>query len=327
MDSASLKYYAGIALAVLAAGTLYMFSKRTCGGRKQPPNRIDPVKNPKGAVDAVIDAARSFGGPMLPSEIVLALRATEKDNVISEELLAALETAAGEQGAGNFVRYGVSGARSMRQIMKALEDMRTTPFDNSSATANAMLRSLWDNAFAGYAPVGAASPSDPAPPFDRPSELWGRMGFQGLDPATDLRGGGLLALKHFAQFSLAHRKELQEMMQYNEDVQSRKEHHWFLPAVVSIQFTVQLMLREHPLHPAHLRVIYATEDARAAAAARGDAMRANAIGGLAALHDEMLLLFFEMWKEHKPHVMEYSLFLPKFHAKFFSPEWRPKFSS
>lgn len=57
--------------------------------------------------------------------------------------------------------------------------------------AQALLRELWEAAF-------------PGEEFAVPSRRWKDMGWQGTDPATDFRGGGLMALQNLVY--MAHRK-------------------------------------------------------------------------------------------------------------------------
>ena len=59
------------------------------------------------------------------------------------------------------------------------------------SSVQALLKELWEAAF-------------PGEEFAVPSRRWKDMGWQGTDPATDFRGGGLMALQNLLY--MAHRK-------------------------------------------------------------------------------------------------------------------------
>eukprot|EP00891_Asterochloris_glomerata_P005132 jgi/Astpho2/5132/gw1.00073.40.1_t len=65
------------------------------------------------------------------------------------------------------------------------------PYDAEDPEHKALLRELWEAAF-------------PGEEFAVPSRRWKDMGWQGTDPATDFRGGGLMALQNLVY--MAHRK-------------------------------------------------------------------------------------------------------------------------
>ena len=45
-----------------------------------------------------------------------------------------------------------------------------------------------------------------------PHESWKALGFQGLNPITDIRAGGLLSLMHLAEMASAHRDTYRTML-------------------------------------------------------------------------------------------------------------------
>ena len=72
----------------------------------------------------------------------------------------------------------------------ALEDLRATcaiTFDANEASHQECLQQIWEHSF-------------PLDVFALPSPMWKQLGFQGNDPTTDLRGAGLIGLRHFAAF-------------------------------------------------------------------------------------------------------------------------------
>jgi len=76
----------------------------------------------------------------------------------------------------------------IRQTRAALTTLALTSFDGDDEGHRAALLSLWSHAF-------------PGKPFARQSHLWSEhLGFQGRDPATDLRGSGYLSLLHLERF-------------------------------------------------------------------------------------------------------------------------------
>lgn len=75
-------------------------------------------------------------------------------------------------------------------LMESYEALRTAadePFEDSNELHMRTLQELWRFSF-------------PGEPFSRSSKLWSTLGFQGLDPTTDLRGAGFLGLQHLHHF-------------------------------------------------------------------------------------------------------------------------------
>ncbi|EPY24684.1 hypothetical protein STCU_07057 [Strigomonas culicis] len=113
----------------------------------------------------------------------------------------------------------------------------------------------------------------PSSSFSATGEGWAALGFQGLNPLTDLRGSGLLGLKQFAHFARACPQAFLDMLRYNEKELAAGGTAWYLPAVVSTQFTALLQLRDaYPLHRRHLEVIYDSVPAAPAAPAAATAV-------------------------------------------------------
>ncbi|EAN93931.1 Engulfment and cell motility domain-containing protein [Trypanosoma cruzi] len=124
---------------------------------------------------------------------------------------------------------------------------RATSFDAENPEHMRLLRELW--AAAGKLPAD----------FSHRSDKWVEFGFQGLDPATDFRGGGVLALRQFLHFAQTHNAEFKEMMTFNKRAIAAGEDSWYLLAVVSIQFTAQLLLQQdHTFYLPQLEVLYDT---------------------------------------------------------------------
>ncbi|KPI88611.1 hypothetical protein ABL78_2279 [Leptomonas seymouri] len=218
---------------------------------------------------------------------------------------------------------------------------RASAFDDDNRSHLNLLQQLW------------MATGKSATTYSRLGPQWGALGFQGEDPATDLRGGGVLALRQLVHFAQTHNAAFREMMAYNERIQRENKHSWYLLAVVSIQLSTQLMLeQDHPLYLPHLELIYDTlrQGAASGAAAKPVTRRAlaaqksvplastgsedtaafweacnsltNAEAGMLALHHALLLHFKACWERDEPHVMEYSTYMPsKVFNTFFSPSW------
>ncbi|GET89548.1 hypothetical protein, conserved [Leishmania tarentolae] len=228
--------------------------------------------------------------------------------------------------------------------LRALNVERATPFDKDNCSHMNLLQQLW---MAAGKPVTTYSPQGPH---------WASIGFQGVDPVTDLRGGGILGLRQLVHFAQTHNTAFREMLAYNERVQREGKHSWYLLAVVSIQLTTQLMIEQDPpLHVAHLEMIYdtlrlgAAGDAtvktvsrRALAEQKGVKLGStgaaatatfwefckswcSAEAGMFALHHALLLHFKECWTRDEPHVMEYNTYMAaKVFSTFFTPKWADK---
>lgn len=249
-----------------------------------------------------------------------------------------------------FFEFGCGRAREMlRQFYRCaegaarLEKERATPFSADDAEHVRLLRELWRAA-------GKSSAQ-----FAQRSEEWGELGFQGTDPATDLRGGGVLALRQFLHFAQTHADDFREMMAFNKETLAAGEHSWYLLAVVSIQFTAQLLLQQdHKIYLPQLEVLYDTikvgrdggesdEDStrcvgvlRPAVLERRGGGKEGGCGeltapavwgeesdfeaGFHALHHQLLLHFKRCWHRDLPHVMEYGNYVPTVFQSFFVPE-------
>ncbi|KPA74200.1 putative mitochondrial engulfment and cell motility domain 2 [Leptomonas pyrrhocoris] len=227
-------------------------------------------------------------------------------------------------------------------VLRRMGVERASVFDNDNRSHLNLLQQLW------------MATGKPATAYNRLGSQWSALGFQGEDPVTDLRGGGILALRQLVHFAQAHNTAFREMMAYNERIQRENKHSWYLLAVVSIQLSTQLILeQDHQLHLPHLELIYDTlrQGAAGDATAKLTARRAlaaqknvsmtntraedtaafwetcapltNAEAGMFALHHALLLHFKACWERDEPHVMEYNTYMPsKVFATFFSPSWK-----
>ncbi|CAJ1027269.1 ELMO/CED-12 family, putative [Leishmania lindenbergi] len=224
--------------------------------------------------------------------------------------------------------------------LRALNVERATAFDKDNSSHVNLLQQLWMATGKSAATYSSLGPQ------------WGSIGFQDVDPVTDLRGGGVLALRQLVHFAQVHNAAFREMLTYNERVQREGKHSWYLLAVVSIQLTTQLLLEQnYPLHVAHLEMLYdalrlgagdataKTVSRRAVAAQKGVSLdrtsaadtaafwdscksSCSAEAGMFALHHALLLHFKDCWALDEPHVMEYNAYMSaKVYSTFFTTKW------
>ena len=66
-------------------------------------------------------------------------------------------------------------------------------------------------------------------PFARSSPLWKTAGFQGVDPVTDVRGGGLLAMQCLDAFATLHTMGLKAILQDLHDLEALGSNETFYP--------------------------------------------------------------------------------------------------
>jgi hypothetical protein len=189
--------------------------------------------------------------------------------------------------------------------IKALDARRRTAFNESLPQDIELLRQLWTT-------------SSLPGPFARKSESWNLLGFQGLDPATDFRGGGMLALDHFLSFATHHTAALKSMMAFNEGQLADGEPNWYLTAVVSIQLTVQLINeKDHTLKAPQLRTLFGEDESASATADKKVDINEEGVDGMQRLHHALFLHFRRNWERDLPHVMEYNTYMPKVFGSFF----------
>lgn len=266
----------------------------------------DPVTCLSDAV-AEVSLLINSGAVCHPAEIVSLLRGTKAVKQIVlvpaaldaiQDLLSAKPSMRADE------RQLWNDVLNKSRWLNALDARRKAKFSDENPSDVALLEQLWS--LAGL--TGS---------FERRSEQWNAIGFQGLDPSTDFRGGGLLALDHIVSFAEHHNAVLKEMMAFNKVQQDDGETSWYLTAVVSIQFTVQLLSqRDHPFHLKQLRTLYGCGNEKKNETEGGSG---SALDGITVLHHELMLHFKKEWERDLPHVMEYNQYMPKVYGAFFSP--------
>ena len=266
------------------------------------------------AAHAIMEQRKSLTAAFLPTSAVTG-----------PERQKALAAAFGGEDVVELLRQLASHWESV------IETKRQTKFDDGNPHHVGLLRRLWDVAFV------------PARPFERESDRWTELGFQGRDPGTDLRAGGIFCLEQFVLFAERDPVMLRDMMQYNREVLQSGEPHWFLTAVVSIQLSTLLALQKtFMLFEGHLRLLCRRDAAMLERVVKANE-RANhyagGSGGAAAavpersglvltevtvgeLHYLLFQHFFTQWRAKKPHIMEYNTWVvPSVYKTFFSKEW------
>ncbi|EME28667.1 ELMO domain-containing protein B [Galdieria sulphuraria] len=98
--------------------------------------------------------------------------------------------------------------KHIQYLKERIRQRQTTCFDHSNSSHEEALIKLWN--------LLLASTSHES--FSKKSEEWTKLGFQGKDPATDFRGGGLLSLQQLVYFAETRRELFLQML--NEASQS-----------------------------------------------------------------------------------------------------------
>ena len=134
-------------------------------------------------------------------------------------------------------------------------------------------QTLWHSAFPGSTPL----------PFERRSEQWKELGFQGTDPTTDLRGGGFIALEHLLRFVVSSRSVASDPC--------------FPLAVASINCTA-ILLRHFGLHPTLVMPFpggAAAPECSTAALHSLLVLHSQGIDALQAIHAALLARLMRAW--------------------------------
>ncbi|KAN0052710.1 hypothetical protein ACTA71_006814 [Dictyostelium dimigraforme] len=87
-----------------------------------------------------------------------------------------------------------------QELKKSIVNKQKTPYDKSNLHHEAELEKLWD----ALLPDVRRSA--------RFSKEWGTLGFQGMDPATDFRGMGILGLDNLIYLSTQHSDDAREIL-------------------------------------------------------------------------------------------------------------------
>lgn len=218
------------------------------------------------------------------------------------------------------------------------EELRQISFDNTNSLHQDLLESLWEQLCPGLiressitnnqkdGANGVNSVTDAAVAA-RKSKSWGRIGFQGLDPVTDLRGMGLLGLLQLVHFARTSHSD--HVLEWSQAPANGPEVKFFPFACASIQIThlVLQLARERLLghvmvsgtervnwsgmRTAEYQSVVATMAERrmkqlVREVCGGTEMVWSSINLLNDVHSEIFILLGEAWKrENPPDVMSF----------------------
>lgn len=113
----------------------------------------------------------------------------------------------------------------LRNLRQRLE----VPFDGSCADHQDALRQLWRLTY----------PDREIPPLK--SDLWKEMGWQGSDPSTDFRGGGLISLENLIYFAKNYPDSFHRLLHKQNGTRAVWEYP-FAIAGINISYTLAQML-------------------------------------------------------------------------------------
>lgn len=107
---------------------------------------------------------------------------------VGDEICTLKRVSQGNEVRGNIVRC-LEQIAAVNKVAAHLRMLASTPFSTDNEEHENQLEELWKKLLPGVERDG------------RVTREWGRLGFQQSDPATDFRGGGLLALHQLLHFA------------------------------------------------------------------------------------------------------------------------------
>ena len=118
------------------------------------------------------------------------------------------------------------------------EQLRKTSFDTNNALHTNLLESLWDLLCPNQTREKyTANNDDNDNDNNRKSKSWSLIGFQGVDPITDLRGMGMFGLFQLIYFALTDTKQCRNALQISRAPVSGPEVKFFPFACAGIQIS------------------------------------------------------------------------------------------
>lgn len=264
----------------------------------------------KRAVKTAVNKNRTIGEYEYRDDLVLPVELTE-------EVLASVPHTG--------IRDAFQTSENYFELCKKRRSDASNAVTHSDETYEELLRALWDSSF-----ISVGAPSSQAS-FGREGDGWSELGFQGKDPVTDLRGGGITALEDYVAFAQNNRHLHESMIRFNREEHAKKGTAWFLEACVSIQLTVQLTTsvrdssgpstvsgsaatrtggrllkkRDAPEAPAGSPLRFTVPVMTFLYNGRPSEMRKR----LQRLHALYFRAFFALWSRDRPFIMEYQSFM------------------
>lgn len=125
---------------------------------------------------------------------------------------------------------------TQEERLQVLQHRLGIPFDGTCSEHQEALRELWAKAFPGRHLLGLVS------------EQWKEMGWQGKDPSTDFRGGGLISLENLIFFAKEYPTSFQKLLHKEEGNRAVWEYP-FAVAGINISFMLIQMLDLRSVKP------------------------------------------------------------------------------
>eukprot|EP00871_Galdieria_phlegrea_P001648 jgi/Galph1/2484/GphlegSOOS_G1177.1 len=110
--------------------------------------------------------------------------------LLQETLTEQARSSVGEQLNETLVQL-LKELKHINHIKKNVKQLQVTPFNYENEVHDKTLQKLWS----------LLLPSVPSENTITKSDEWSKLGFQGKDPTTDLRGGGFLSLQQLVYFA------------------------------------------------------------------------------------------------------------------------------
>eukprot|EP00996_Jenningsia_fusiforme_P002167 NODE_3004_length_1069_cov_23.062745_g2756_i0.p1 GENE.NODE_3004_length_1069_cov_23.062745_g2756_i0~~NODE_3004_length_1069_cov_23.062745_g2756_i0.p1 ORF type:complete len:308 (-),score=53.03 NODE_3004_length_1069_cov_23.062745_g2756_i0:145-1035(-) len=199
------------------------------------------------------------------------------------------------------VRLCLSQIDNARRAVAFLESLRRTKYDSSNAAHESALDLLWERCMPGVRRDG------------RVTEQWTELGFQGHDPATDFRGGGLLSLLNLLYIAEESPSFMTKVRTDVDTVALRGS--WYPFAVASINFTCDLILMAKKgkfnrlLYSADVGCEGIVDPSLAATISHHDH---PALSRFCKYHLQVFMAFHSQWIAKRPGTMEFTQFKEAF---------------
>eukprot|EP00667_Euglena_gracilis_P017349 EG_transcript_18272 len=194
----------------------------------------------------------------------------------------------------------VADILNSQAAVKVLEAFRSTAYDSSLAAHEKLLLRLWTVTF-------------PEVRLDsRMSEQWKELGFQGVDPATDFRGGGILSLL-IMLFAAQHAPNI--VRQILRDLPPTDISSWYPYAVATINLVCDSMrfAKTGGLDHLFYAVPIHSTDVKQLLKDPSDACLDHpAIVAFGKHHVKQLEAFHTHWMQKRPGTMEFNIFKEQF---------------
>jgi len=197
----------------------------------------------------------------------------------------------------------VNQMRNARVARQALERLRATAYDASNGGHEQLLVKLWAKTFPSIRLDG------------RISEQWKDLGFQGTDPATDFRGGGILSLLMMIYTADYHTPIVRTILR---DLPPTDMKSWYPYAVASINLTCDLMRRVASGKLDDILYAAPTDPNDGEALARlphaSDVLEHPALLAFGKYHAKLFEAFHQRWMTLRPPTMEFNIFKEQFYT-------------